>query len=65
LVGKVSVVFHVTTTNKTTITEGKMRVEEEVTNLCRWYQQLKHTQQHDVLMMEGSERKFKVCKRFR
>ncbi len=30
-----------------------MRVEEEVTDFCRWYQQLKDTQQQDVLMMEG------------
>jgi len=35
--------FYVATTNKATIEKGRMKVDQEVTNLCRWYQQLKDT----------------------
>lgn len=45
--------LHVATTNKTSANKGRMKVKQEVTNLCRWYQQLKDTQQHDAFMMEG------------
>jgi hypothetical protein len=53
LVGEVSVMFHATIANKTTIEEGRMRVEQEGINFLRWYQQLEDTQQQDDLMMEG------------
>lgn len=33
-----------------------MKAEHEVTNLCRWYQQLEDTQQHDAFMMEGLQK---------
>ncbi len=48
--------FHATIANKTTIEEGRMRVEQEGINFLRWYQQLEDTQQQDDLMMEGLQK---------
>ncbi len=45
--------FHVAIIDKTIAEKGRMKVEHEVTDLCRWYQQLEDTQQQDALMMEG------------
>ncbi len=50
---EVSVAFYAAITNKTTIDKGRMKAKHEVTDIHRWYQQLKDIWQHDVLMMEG------------
>jgi hypothetical protein len=52
-IGEVLMAFHVAIIDKTIAEKGRMKVEHEVTDLCRWYQQLEDTQQQDALMMEG------------
>jgi hypothetical protein len=42
-VGEVLVALHAVVVDKTIVEEGRMKVEQEVIDLCRWYQQLEDT----------------------